>query len=49
MLQTDESGYEVLRFLYREGDFTVNYCKEPLSYEVYYQQSYIQTEYRAVY
>lgn len=49
VLQTDESGYEVLRFLYREGDFTVSYCKEPLSYEVYYQQSYIQTEYHAVY
>ena len=49
VLQTDESGYEVLRFLYREGDFTVSYSKEPLTYEVYYQQTYIQTQYNAVY
>lgn len=49
VLQTDESGYEVLRFLYREGDFTVSYCKEPLTYEVYYRQAYIQTENHAVY
>ncbi|WP_304965420.1 hypothetical protein [uncultured Oscillibacter sp.] len=44
VLQTDESGYEVRRFLYQEGDFTVRYCKEPLTYEVYYQQSYIRTQ-----
>lgn len=44
VLQMDESGYEVLRFLYQEGDFSVLYCKEPLSYEVYYQESYIQTQ-----
>lgn len=44
VLQTDESGYEVTRFLYQEGDFTVIYTKEPLSYQVYYQQSYIQTQ-----
>lgn len=43
VLQMDESGFEVQRFLYQEGDFTVIYCKEPLSYEVYYQQAYIQT------
>lgn len=43
VLQTDESGYEVTRFLYQEGDFTVIYTKEPLKYEVYYQQSYIET------
>ncbi len=49
VLQTDESGYEVLRFLYQEGDFTVSYSKEPLVYEVYYQQTYIQTESSAVY
>lgn len=49
VLQTDESGYEVLRFLYQEGDFTVSYCKEPLVYEVYYRQAYIKTEYRAGY
>ncbi len=49
VLQTDESGYEVLRFLYQEGDFMVSYCKEPLTYEVYYQQTYITTQYNAVY
>lgn len=43
VLQTDQSGYEVLRFSYQEGDFTVLYCKEPLTYEVYYRQLYIQT------
>lgn len=43
VLQTDESGYEVVRFLYQEGDFTVSYCKEPLTYEVHYRQMYIQT------
>ena len=44
LLQTDKSGYEVQRFLYREGDFTVEYCKEPLTYEVSYQKNYIQTK-----
>lgn len=45
VLETDESGYELLRFYYREGDFTVLYCKDPLTYEVFYQQSYIRTEF----
>ncbi len=45
VLQTDEGGYEVMRFLYQEGDFTVMYCKEPLTYEVYYQESYLRTHY----
>ncbi len=49
VLQTDESGYEVLRFLYQEGDFTVNYTKEPLVYEVCYMQTFIETEQSAVY
>lgn len=44
VLQTDKSGYEVLRFLYQEGDFSVLYCSEPLSYEVYYQEIYVQTK-----
>ncbi len=44
VLQTDERGYEVIRFFYQEGDFTVMYCKEPLTYEVYYQESYIRTQ-----
>lgn len=49
VLQAGEDGYEVLRFLYQEGDFTVYYCKEPLVYEVYYQQQYIRTQFTAVY
>lgn len=49
VLQTDESGYEVLRFLYQEGNFTVSYIKEPLAYQVYYQEAYIETEQSAVY
>ena len=45
VLETDKSGYEIQRFYYQEGDFTVFYSKEPLTYEVFYQQSYIQTEF----
>lgn len=45
LLQMDASGYEVQRFYYQEGDFTVLYCKDPLTYEVYYRQSYIQTDF----
>lgn len=48
ILQTDESGYEIRRFLYQEGDFSVMYQKEPLVYEVYYQQSYIRTQERSI-
>lgn len=44
VLQTNKSGYEVLRFWYQEGDFSVLYTAEPLTYEVYYQEAYIQTE-----
>lgn len=48
VMQTDESGYEVERFLYQEGDFTVTYHKSPLTYEVYYQQPYVRTQYGTV-
>ena len=48
VLQTDESGYEVLRFLYQEGDFVVSYCKDPLTYEVSYRKTYIKTKQEAV-
>ncbi len=43
ILQMDKSGYEVQRFFYQEGDFTVTFCREPLTYEVFYQQEFIQT------
>lgn len=49
VLQTDESGYEVQQFCYREGDFLVYYCSEPLTYEVYYQHAFIKTKQGAVY
>lgn len=45
VLQTDKDGYEVLMFLYQEGDFTVLYQKEPQSYQVFYNQSFIKTHY----
>lgn len=45
VLQTEEDGLGVLRFYYREGDFTVIYCKEPLTWEVYYEQSLIRTDF----
>lgn len=43
VLQTDESGYEVVRFIYWEGDFTVSYCRDSPTYEVCYRQAYIVT------
>lgn len=46
VLQMDDSGYEVQRFHYQEGDFSVTYCREPLTYEVYYQQNFIRTKER---
>ena len=39
----DESGYEVQSFYYQEGDFTVTYLREPLTYKVFYQQEFIRT------
>lgn len=42
VLQTDESGYEVRRFHYQEGGFSVTYCREPLTYEVFYQEELIR-------
>lgn len=46
ILQMDESGYEVQSFYYQEGDFSVTFCREPVSYEVFYQQNFIQTKER---
>ena len=45
VLQTDKGGYEVLMFLYQEGDFTVLYQKEPQSYQVFNNQTVIKTHY----
>lgn len=41
--QVDESGYEVLRFIYREGDYIVICQADPVSYEVLRAETYIDT------
>lgn len=41
--QVDESGYEVLRFVYREGDYIVICQADPVSYEVLRAETYIDT------
>lgn len=46
VLQMDKTGCQVQRFYYQEGDFSVTYCREPLTYEVFYQQEYIRTKKR---
>ncbi len=43
VLQMDGNGYRVQSFLYQEGDFLVTYCREPLTYRVFYQQEFIKT------
>lgn len=43
VLQTDESGYEVQSFLYKEGDIAVYYRSDPGDYEVYHLETYIDT------
>lgn len=43
ILQTDEDGYEVLQFVYREGEYTVWYTAEPGRYTVYHQDTMIDT------
>ncbi len=44
--QITGNGCGVQRFCYQEGDFSVTYCREPLTYEVFYQQEYIRTKER---
>ena len=45
ILQMDELGIEVTSFMYKEGDFRVYYTKEPLVYQVYREESFIQTQF----
>lgn len=44
VLQAQEGGYDVMRFVYREGDFTVWYDGRDQSYRVEYGKVYIRTE-----
>lgn len=46
VLQVSPEDYQVQRFLYQEGDFWVLYCRNPLTYEVFYQQPYIRTSFQ---
>lgn len=46
ILQMDELGMEVTGFMYKEGDFRVYYTKEPLVYQVYREESFIQTQFQ---
>ena len=46
ILQMDEMGIEVTSFMYKEGDFRVYYTKEPLVYEVYREENFIQTQFQ---
>lgn len=44
VLQTDETGYQVLRFLYQEGEYTVWYqADDPSPYKVYHEETMIDT------
>lgn len=44
VLQTEEDGYEVVSFLYWEGEFAVYYSAEPESgYEVYRCENFVDT------
>lgn len=42
--QVDKNGYEVLGFLYREGDYIVICHTDPVSYEVLRTDTYINTQ-----
>lgn len=42
--QVDKSGYRVLQFFYREGDYFVLCRTEPVSYEVFHMETCIDTQ-----
>lgn len=42
--QMDKNGYQVLGFLYREGDYIVICHTDPVSYEVLHTDTYINTQ-----
>ena len=44
VLQTDETGYKVLQFVYREGEYTVWYQADPSSYTVYHENTMIDSK-----
>ncbi len=41
VLQTDEAGYQVLRFVYQEGEYTVWYQANTSTYTVYHDNTMI--------
>lgn len=43
VLQFGKDGCTVEQFLYRENEYTVYYQKNPVSYEVYREENYINT------
>ncbi len=43
VVQVDQSGYQVLQFFYREGEYLVLCRTNPVSYEVVRAETYIDT------
>ena len=44
VLQVEEDGYTVKQFVYREGEFTVWYQSNPVSYTVYHNEPMIEPD-----
>lgn len=44
VLQVEEDGYTVKQFVYREGEFTVWYQSNPVSYTVYHNETMIEPD-----
>ena len=45
VLQTDESGYKIQKFVYTEGEYTVWYDADGTSpYKVYHEETLIDTQ-----
>ena len=44
VLQVEEDGYTVKQFVYQEGEFTVWYQADPVSYTVYHNETMIDPD-----
>lgn len=44
VLQVEEDGYTVKQFVYQEGEFTVWYQSNPVSYTVYHNETMIEPD-----
>ena len=44
VLQVEEDGYTVKQFVYQEGEFTVWYQADPVSYTVYHNETMIEPD-----